>query len=161
MHNSPVDENPTSLNSANRNCGLERSGSGQTQMNVLDVLQLLRELLGTSSPRLYRRLILEVDRAVVRETLRHVGGNQVLASKLLGMSRTTFRAKLKQVIGSRTASILETGSGDDSSVRMVAVSDRELSGDWSPTAVEEVLHCCQEGEADLREPGTLGVTREK
>jgi two-component system nitrogen regulation response regulator GlnG len=43
----------------------------------------------------YRRVCLEVDRAVLRAVLRHVNDNQVKASEILGISRTTLRAKLR------------------------------------------------------------------
>jgi DNA-binding protein Fis len=163
MNNSPIDQkNPTTLTSADQRCGLETSSSGQTKINDLDIFQLLRDLLATGSPQLYRRLMHEVDRAVVQETMRHVGGNQVLASKLLGMSRTTFRAKLKQVSVSRTASILETGTGADTSATLVALSDGEVSGDVGPTTEEERIPFCQDSETGSREPGTpLGARREK
>jgi two-component system nitrogen regulation response regulator GlnG len=36
-----------------------------------------------------------VDRVVLGAVLRHVGGSQVKASQLLGISRTTLRAKLR------------------------------------------------------------------
>jgi DNA-binding NtrC family response regulator len=44
---------------------------------------------------IYRRMVLEMDRAVLTALLRHVEGNQVKASELLGISRTTLRAKLR------------------------------------------------------------------
>jgi two-component system nitrogen regulation response regulator GlnG len=40
-------------------------------------------------------LIAEVDQVVLAEVLRHVGDNQVHASQLLGISRTTLRSKLQ------------------------------------------------------------------
>jgi two-component system nitrogen regulation response regulator GlnG len=39
-----------------------------------------------------------VDRAVLGVVLGHADGNQVAASQLLGISRTTLRAKLQLVI---------------------------------------------------------------
>lgn len=53
------------------------------------------KLLQSGQPKLYRRLALEIDRAVLSTVLRHVHGNQSLASELLGISRTTFRARLR------------------------------------------------------------------
>jgi nitrogen regulation protein NR(I) len=66
----------------------------QSHEDGLDVLRLVRDLLAFGSPELYRRVIAEVDRVLLAEVLRHVGGNQVHASELLGISRTTLRAKL-------------------------------------------------------------------
>ncbi len=68
--------------------------SGQSHEDGLDVLRLVRDLLAFGSPDLYRRVIAEVDRVVLAEVLRHVNNNQVHASELLGISRTTLRAKL-------------------------------------------------------------------
>jgi nitrogen regulation protein NR(I) len=67
---------------------------GRSPEDALDVRRLVRDLLAFGSPDLYRRLIAEVDRVVLAEVLRHVAGNQVHASELLGISRTTLRAKL-------------------------------------------------------------------
>jgi two-component system nitrogen regulation response regulator GlnG len=55
----------------------------------------VRDLLATGAPDIYRTVIAEVDRATLAAVLRHVHGNQVHASELLGISRTTLRAKLQ------------------------------------------------------------------
>lgn len=61
-----------------------------------NVRPLTRRLLEAGEGDIYRKVIAEVDRAVLEETLRHVGGNQVHASELLGLSRTTLRNKLER-----------------------------------------------------------------
>jgi nitrogen regulation protein NR(I) len=53
------------------------------------------ELLRAGELDIYRRVGLEMDRVVLEVVLRHVHGNQVKASELLGISRTTLRAKLR------------------------------------------------------------------
>ena len=69
---------------------------GNSPDDVLDVRKLIRDLLAFGSPEIYRRVIAEVDRVVLAEVLRHVANNQVHASALLGISRTTLRAKLAE-----------------------------------------------------------------
>jgi two-component system nitrogen regulation response regulator GlnG len=54
-------------------------------------------LLRAGETDIYRRVALEVDRAVLGTVLRHVKGNQVQAAELLGISRTTLRAKLRSL----------------------------------------------------------------
>jgi two-component system nitrogen regulation response regulator GlnG len=66
---------------------------------TLDVRRLVRDLIEAGSLDIYRRVLAEVDRVVVGEVVRHVNGNQVHASELLGISRTTLRSKL-QAMGS-------------------------------------------------------------
>lgn len=73
----------------------------------LDVQHLLEELLRSNSPDIYRTVIHAVDRVVFEATLEHVKGNQVQASELLGISRTTLRAKLA-ALGISTGSGLST-----------------------------------------------------
>jgi two-component system nitrogen regulation response regulator GlnG len=62
---------------------------------TVDVARLTAGLLRTGEPDIYRRISLEVDRVVMNTVLRHTRGNQVQASELLGISRTTLRAKLR------------------------------------------------------------------
>jgi len=61
----------------------------------MDVVGYVRQLLDEGGGDIYRRALAAVDRAVLGEVLRHAAGNQVHASELLGISRTTLRAKLQ------------------------------------------------------------------
>src|SRR5262249_9467385 len=60
-----------------------------------DVAARTAALLHAGETDLYRQLGLEIDRTILDVVLRHVKGNQVQASELLGISRTTLRAKLR------------------------------------------------------------------
>jgi two-component system nitrogen regulation response regulator GlnG len=62
-----------------------------------DVVALTEGLLQAGDTDIYRRVAQVVDRAVLTTVLRHVEGNQVQASQLLGISRTTLRAKLRSL----------------------------------------------------------------
>lgn len=59
-----------------------------------ELVRFIRRLLAVGESDVYHRVQAEVDRRVLREVLNHVSGNQVQASELLGISRTTLRAKL-------------------------------------------------------------------
>jgi nitrogen regulation protein NR(I) len=61
----------------------------------LEIASYIGSLLRAGEPDIYRHVSNEVDRVVLTEVLRHVNGNQVHASELLGISRTTLRAKLR------------------------------------------------------------------
>jgi DNA-binding NtrC family response regulator len=52
-------------------------------------------LLRAGEMEVYRRVTEKMDRVVLTAVLRHVKGNQVKASEILGISRTTLRAKLR------------------------------------------------------------------
>jgi len=63
-------------------------------VELADLRALVRALLTAGDADIYRRVIHEVDRVILAEALGFVDGNQVHASELLGISRTTLRAKL-------------------------------------------------------------------
>jgi nitrogen regulation protein NR(I) len=62
---------------------------------VLNLPQLINHLIQAGEPEIYRKISLAVDRVIMDVVLRHTKGNQVQASELLGVSRTTLRAKLR------------------------------------------------------------------
>jgi two-component system nitrogen regulation response regulator GlnG len=60
-----------------------------------DLAQLVEDLLRRGEPDVYRRASLAADRVILEAVLRHARGNQAEASEVLGISRTTLRAKLR------------------------------------------------------------------
>jgi two-component system nitrogen regulation response regulator GlnG len=66
----------------------------ESSADVLDIAHLVRGLINSGQTDIYRQVHLAVDRVLFPEILRNVGGSQVSASQLLGISRTTLRAKL-------------------------------------------------------------------
>ncbi|HVS38608.1 MAG TPA: sigma-54 dependent transcriptional regulator [Gemmataceae bacterium] len=61
----------------------------------VDFAAFANALLQAGESDIYRRACLEMDRVVLDAVLRHVQGNQLRAAALLGISRTTLRAKLR------------------------------------------------------------------
>ena len=61
------------------------------------VAVLVQRLLETGSTDIYREIQNAVDRIVLQEILHHVEDNQVAASQLLGISRTTLRSKIESL----------------------------------------------------------------
>jgi transcriptional regulator with GAF, ATPase, and Fis domain len=62
---------------------------------IASVADFAEQLLRAGELDIYRRIGLEMDHVVLSAVLRHVNGNQVKASALLGISRNTLRAKLR------------------------------------------------------------------
>jgi DNA-binding NtrC family response regulator len=62
---------------------------------IAAITDFAENLLRAGELDIYRRIGLEMDHVVLSAVLKHVNGNQVKASALLGISRTTLRAKLR------------------------------------------------------------------
>ena len=67
----------------------------KTRAVQLAVASLTEHLIRAGRTGIYRLVAVEVDRAVLNTVLRHVQGKQTQASELLGISRTTLRARLR------------------------------------------------------------------
>jgi nitrogen regulation protein NR(I) len=68
---------------------------GPQDVRQLEINSFTTSLLHAGEPDIYRRVSAEMDRVLLEAVLRHAKGNQVQASELLGISRTTLRAKLR------------------------------------------------------------------
>ncbi len=87
------------------------SVSAWTTVDTADSIALIVErLLEEGSEGVYDQVIEEVERTVISLTLKHTGGNQQEAAKILGITRTTLRTKL-QKLGLKIDRVVE--SADD------------------------------------------------
>ena len=57
----------------------------------------MNRLLQANQSEIYDKVNAAVDRVVVETVLKYAKGNQVQASELLGISRTTLRGKLRSL----------------------------------------------------------------
>jgi len=67
--------------------------------SAIDVGNALSGLIASDSTDIYRQVHQAVDEVLLPDLLKRVDGNQVQASRMLGISRTTLRAKLREVRG--------------------------------------------------------------
>ncbi len=81
-------------------------------LDVEEIRQHVRQLLGENHPDIYHRLHNEIDRILLPEVLDHVGGNQAQASEILGIARSTLRTKITD-LGLAFEKRLKAESGRD------------------------------------------------
>ena len=77
-----------------RNCV---SSSHADSVSADGLRQLIRRLLAEGNTDIYRRVHSEVDKALLRQLLDFVDGNQTQASQLLGISRSTLYARINEL----------------------------------------------------------------
>ena len=92
--------------------GLGDDGEPAAPESSLDVAALVDRLYDEGHQDIYRYVHAETDRLLVDAVLRKTQGNQLLAAELLGISRTTLRAKLRS-LGFSIEKHLAPGSGHD------------------------------------------------
>jgi nitrogen regulation protein NR(I) len=68
-----------------------------TASKDLKVVEMIGQLMRRGEPDIYAKVTAAVDRVILETVLRHVKGNQVHAAEVLGMSRTTLRAKMRSL----------------------------------------------------------------
>ena len=90
-----------------------RPSSRAVASDSFDLTQLITELLARGETDLYRIVHNEVDRVLLEEALKHVRGSQLEAAALLGISRTTLRAKLR-ALGMAIEKHVSFDRGDES-----------------------------------------------
>ncbi|MFN4258558.1 MAG: sigma-54-dependent transcriptional regulator [Gemmataceae bacterium] len=62
-----------------------------------DLRPFLQERLNQSTQSLYEETLLEMERQLLTEVLRHTGGNQAQASRILGITRNSLRFKIRSL----------------------------------------------------------------
>jgi two-component system nitrogen regulation response regulator GlnG len=105
-----LDSLPEDLRSAPAPSG---NGARSVEVTLSGLTDFTERLLRAGELDVYRRVCLEVDRVVVPAVLRHVLGNQVKASEILGISRTTLRAKLRALKMGVAKQVLPEETEDD------------------------------------------------
>jgi nitrogen regulation protein NR(I) len=84
-----------------------------TATGTLAVAQFARDLLDAGEPDIYRRVHGEVDRILLPQVMQHVGGNQVTASQLLGIARSTLRTRMSDLGMTVSKRVLPEGENEN------------------------------------------------
>jgi two-component system nitrogen regulation response regulator GlnG len=63
----------------------------------LDLVALIEEAIERGGPDVYDQVVRAVERELLTRALRHTHGHQARASQLLGLNRSTLRAKLREL----------------------------------------------------------------
>ncbi|MCI0461754.1 MAG: sigma-54-dependent Fis family transcriptional regulator, partial [Gemmataceae bacterium] len=89
---------------------LGRGPQNSGEADLPDLARFVAGLIRSGAADLHRRVMLEVDRVLLEAVLGHTRGNQVQASEVLGISRTTLRVRLR-ALGLAVEKQLLAGSG--------------------------------------------------
>ena len=81
--------------------------------SAIDVAAAVAELVRDGNRDIYRRVHAEVARLLMEAVLAKTGGSQLLAAELLGISRTTLRAKLRSLGFSIERTLMSDSDHDD------------------------------------------------
>ncbi len=75
----------------------ERPNNGSLAGHSLEkTRQFLRDLDGCDFTDLYKSVMCEAELGLLLAVMEHTNGNQSMAARLLGITRTTLRQKLRQ-----------------------------------------------------------------
>lgn len=67
-------------------------------MDKMDFLEKIEQALNSQSQgRVYRVIIEDAERVLIEKALERTHGNQILASRLLGLNRNTIRSKIRKL----------------------------------------------------------------
>jgi len=88
---------PPYLREESRESSVVKSGRVDSVAENLRVEEMIGELIRRGESDIYAKVTSAVDRVVLQTVLRHVKGNQMQAAEMLGISRTTLRAKMRSL----------------------------------------------------------------
>ncbi|MBN3040946.1 MAG: hypothetical protein JW867_07445 [Candidatus Omnitrophica bacterium] len=76
---------------------IKKTGKSSRSQFQDRVVGLKNNIIREKREDLYRRLLFEVERPLIESVLRETAGNQLKASRLLGINRNTLHAKIKKL----------------------------------------------------------------
>jgi len=88
---------PTHLRDESRDLPPGQSSETESSSGDLRIAEMIGELMRRGETDIYAKVTAAVDRVVLETVLRYVKGNQMQASEVLGISRTTLRAKMRSL----------------------------------------------------------------
>jgi nitrogen regulation protein NR(I) len=88
---------PAHLRDESRDLSPSRASGVDAESGDPRIVEMIGEMMRRGEPDIYAKVTAAVDRVVLETVLRYVKGNQMQASEVLGISRTTLRAKMRSL----------------------------------------------------------------